>query len=95
MATTNETATARSDVPTKDATRQARPYVTAVAVIAVAVLLIVWVASNNQRVAVDWLVKETTGSLALIIFVAAATGWALGLLTVLAFRMRAKRASRL
>ncbi len=95
MATTNETGTVRSDVPTKDAARQARPYVMAVAVIAVAVLLIVWVASNNQRVAVDWLVKETTGSLALIIFVAAATGWALGLLTVLAFRMRAKRASRL
>ena len=54
-------------------------------------LLIAWVAANTQDVEVDWLFGSTEGSLALIIFVAAAVGWVLGLATVAATRLRRRR----
>jgi uncharacterized integral membrane protein len=57
-------------------------------------LLIAWVAANTQDVQVDWLFGSTEGSLALIIFVAAAVGWVLGLVTAAATSLRRRRRGR-
>jgi uncharacterized integral membrane protein len=71
--------------------RRARLYVwSAIAVILVG-LLIAWVVANRETVEVDWLVGTTDAALALVIFVAAALGWILGIVTSAAIRRRTRR----
>jgi uncharacterized integral membrane protein len=53
-------------------------------------LIIAWVAANTETVAVDWLVGSTDAALALVIFVAAALGWLLGLVTAAVIRRRTR-----
>jgi uncharacterized integral membrane protein len=71
--------------------RRARLYVwSAIAVVLVG-LLIAWVVANRETVEVDWLVGTTDAALALVIFVAAALGWILGIVTSAAIRRRTRR----
>ena len=53
-------------------------------------LPVAWVAANRQQVEGDSRFDSTTASLALIIFVAAAAGWILGIVTPFAIRYRAR-----
>lgn len=71
--------------------RGARLYATAVLAVVVVGLLVAWVAANRDTVRVDWLVGSTDAALALVIFIAAALGWALGLVTAIAIRRRTRR----
>lgn len=54
-------------------------------------LLIAWVAANRDRVEVNWLFGSTDAALALVIFIAAALGWLLGLATAFVIRRRTRR----
>lgn len=54
-------------------------------------LLIAWVVANRDQVEVNWLVGSTDAALALVIFVAAAIGWLLGMATAAAIRRRTRR----
>lgn len=54
-------------------------------------VLVAWVVANRGRVEVDWLVGSTDAALALVIFVAAALGWVLGIATAVLIRRRASR----
>jgi uncharacterized integral membrane protein len=54
-------------------------------------LLIAWVVANRDEVEVNWLVGSTEAALALVIFVAAAIGWLLGIATSAAIRRRTRR----
>jgi uncharacterized integral membrane protein len=54
-------------------------------------LLIAWVVANRDEVEVNWLVGSTDAALALVIFVAAAIGWLLGMATSAAIRRRTRR----
>ncbi len=55
--------------------------------------VIAWVTRNRQTVRVDWLFGSTDAALALVIFVAAALGWAVGLGTAAVVRRRRNRRS--
>jgi uncharacterized integral membrane protein len=48
--------------------------------------------ANREQVRVDWLVGSTDAALALVIFVAAALGWVLGIATAAVTRHRASHA---
>lgn len=71
-----------------------RSYTWAILAVVCLVLIVVWVARNRQTVSVDWLFGSTDAALALVIFVAAALGWALGLGTAGVIRRRTKRKNR-
>lgn len=71
--------------------RRARLYAWAIAAVVILVLLVAWVAANRDEVAVEWLVGSTSAPLALVIFVAAALGWALGIATAVVIRRRTRR----
>jgi uncharacterized integral membrane protein len=47
--------------------------------------------ANRDSVEVNWLVGSTDAALALVIFVAAALGWALGIATSYVIRRRTRR----
>ena len=70
---------------------QARLYTGAVVVVVLVGLLVAWVVANRDSVEVDWLVASTDAALALVIFVAAALGWVIGLVTATAIRHRIRR----
>lgn len=55
------------------------------------VLVVVWIVRNRRTVRVDWLFGSTDAALALVILVAAALGWALGLATAAIWRRRRAR----
>ena len=79
--------------PRERARRHGRRYLLyAWAALAVALvgLIIAWVAANTETVAVDWLVGSTDAALALVIFVAAALGWLLGMVTTVVIRRRTR-----
>ncbi len=65
-------------------------YAWAALAVAIVGLIIAWVAANTETVAVDWLVGSTDAALALVIFVAAALGWLLGLVTAVVIRRRTR-----
>lgn len=65
----------------------------AVAVVAAA-LLITWVLRNGRTVRVDWLVGSTDAALAVVILVALALGWVLGVATAMIVRRRRARRRR-
>ncbi len=71
--------------------RSAALYGGAVLAVVLVGILIAWVVANRGRVEVDWLVGSTDAALALVIFVAAALGWLLGIATALLIRRRASR----
>ena len=71
--------------------RRARLYAWAAAAVALTGLLIAWVAANRDTVQVEWLVGSTDAALALVIFVAAALGWVLGVITSIVIRRRTRR----
>jgi len=71
--------------------RRARLYAWSAAAIALTGLLIAWVAANRDTVSVEWLVGSTDAALALVIFVAAALGWVLGVITSIVIRRRTRR----
>jgi uncharacterized integral membrane protein len=70
---------------------QARLYVGAIVGVVLIGLLVAWVVANRESVEVDWLVASTDAALALVIFVAAALGWLIGLATATAIRHRLRR----
>lgn len=69
----------------------ARSYTWAIVAVVCLGLIVAWVARNRQTVSVDWLVGSTDAALALVIFVAAALGWALGLGTAAVIRRRSRK----
>lgn len=71
--------------------RRARLYAWSAAAVVLAGLLVAWVAANRETVRVEWLVGSTDAALALVIFVAAALGWVLGVITSIAIRRRTRR----
>src|SRR5688500_9328820 len=71
--------------------RRAMLYVWAIVAVVILGLLIAWVAANRDEVEVEWLVGSTEAALALVIFVAAALGWALGIATAFVIRRRTRR----
>jgi uncharacterized integral membrane protein len=83
--------------PTRGATeppdhaRRTRLYIGAIVAVVLVGLLVAWVVANRGSVEVDWLVGSTDAALALVIFVAAALGWLLGLVTAAAIRRRTSR----
>lgn len=68
-----------------------RSYTWAILAVVCLGLIVVWVARNRQTVRVDWLLGSTDAALALVIFVAAALGWALGLGTAGIIRRRSRK----
>lgn len=68
-----------------------RSYTWAILAVVCLGLIVAWVARNRQTVSVDWLFGSTDAALALVIFVAAALGWALGLGTAGIIRRRSKK----
>jgi uncharacterized integral membrane protein len=70
---------------------QARLYVGAIVGVVLIGLLVAWVVANRESVEVDWLIASTDAALALVIFVAAALGWLIGLATATAIRHRLRR----
>ena len=70
---------------------QARLYGGAVVAVVLVGLLVAWVVANRESVEVDWLFASTDAALALVIFVAAALGWLLGIVTASAIRRRIGR----
>ena len=70
---------------------QARLYVGAVVGVVLIGVLVAWVVANRDSVEVDWLIASTDAALALVIFVAAALGWLIGLVTSTAIRRRLRR----
>lgn len=70
--------------------RRARLYAWSALAVALVGLIVAWVIANTETVAVDWLVGSTDAALALVIFVAAALGWVLGLVTAVVIRRRTR-----
>jgi uncharacterized integral membrane protein len=70
--------------------RNAWLYAVALAGVILIGILIAWVVANRGSVEVDWLVGTTDAALALVIFVAAAIGWVLGIVTAVAIRRRVR-----
>ncbi|WP_217912666.1 LapA family protein [Miltoncostaea marina] len=70
--------------------RTAELYAAAILGLVIVGLLIAWVVANREQVRVDWLVGSTQAALALVIFVAAALGWLLGIATSFAIRRRVR-----
>jgi uncharacterized integral membrane protein len=68
--------------------RNAWLYAVAVAAVVLIGILIAWVVANRGSVEVDWLLGTTDAALALVIFVAAAIGWVLGIATAITIRRR-------
>ena len=56
-------------------------------------VLIAWVVANRGSVQVDWLLGTTDAALALVIFIAAALGWILGIATAVIIRRRVSNRS--
>lgn len=71
--------------------RGLRSYTWAILAVVCLGIIVAWVARNRQTVSVDWLFGSTDAALALVIFVAAALGWALGLGTAGVIRRRSKK----
>jgi uncharacterized integral membrane protein len=71
--------------------RSAGLYAGALLAVVLVGILVAWVVANRGRVEVDWLVGSTDAALALVIFVAAALGWVLGIATAVLIRRRASR----
>jgi uncharacterized integral membrane protein len=74
--------------------RRARLYAWSAAAVALAGLLVAWVAANRDTVQVEWLVGSTDAALAVVIFVAAALGWVLGVITSIVIRRRTRARRR-
>ncbi len=72
--------------------RRVRLYGGAVLAVVLVGVLVAWVVANREQVRVDWLVGSTDAALALVIFVAAALGWVLGIATAAVIRRRASHA---
>jgi uncharacterized integral membrane protein len=70
---------------------RARLYAWSAAAVVLLGLIVAWVAANRDTVQVEWLVGSTDAALALVIFVAAALGWVLGLITSIVIRRRTRR----
>lgn len=82
---------AGSPAPTSEQPRRnALAYAKQIVGIIALVLLVAWVSVNTQDVEVNWLVRSTEGPLALLLFVAAAIGWLIGLITPAFIRFRAR-----
>jgi uncharacterized integral membrane protein len=71
--------------------KRARLYTWAIVAVVLLGVLIAWVVANRETIEVDWLVGTTDAALALVIFVAAALGWILGIVTSAAIRRRTRR----
>lgn len=68
--------------------RSAGLYAGALLAVALVGILVAWVVANRGQVEVDWLVASTDAALALVIFVAAALGWLIGIATAVLIRRR-------
>jgi uncharacterized integral membrane protein len=73
--------------------RRTRIYLGAIVAVVLLGLLLAWVIANRDRVEVNWLVGSTEAALSLVIFVAAAIGWVLGMVTAGIIRRRTRRPS--
>jgi uncharacterized integral membrane protein len=71
--------------------RRARIYGWTILAVVLVGLIVAWVVANRDSVEVNWLVGSTDAALALVIFVAAALGWALGIATSYVIRRRTRR----
>lgn len=74
--------------------RNAWLYAVAFGAVVLIGLLVAWVVANRGTVEVDWLLGTTDAALALVIFIAAAGGWVIGLATSAAIRRRARAGGR-
>lgn len=80
----------RTDAARRHAHR-ARLYLWTILAVVLLGLLIAWVVANRDSVEVNWLLGSTDAALALVIFVAAALGWLLGLASAVVIRRRTRR----
>ena len=71
--------------------RRTRIYAWSILAVVLVGLLVAWVIANRDRVEVNWLIGSTDAALALVIFVAAAIGWVLGMVTAGIIRRRTRR----
>ena len=68
-----------------------RLYASAIALVALLVILLALAVANTRQVKVSWVVGTNHAALVWIIMVAAVLGWLLGIATAVAFRHRTRR----
>jgi uncharacterized integral membrane protein len=70
---------------------RSRLYVSAIAFVALLVILIALAIANTRQVEVSWVVGANHAALVWIILVVAVLGWLLGITTAVVFRHRTRR----
>jgi uncharacterized integral membrane protein len=71
--------------------RRGRLYASAIAAVALLVIVIALVVENTRQVKLSWVIGTTHASLVWIIVAAAILGWLLGIVTSVIFRLRTRR----